>query len=335
MPPKQTKKDKLKKEKSNDDKTFGMKNKNKSAKVQRYIQQVNAQTKHNLDQKITVKDAIAEKKALEQKKKEELAALFTPVQIVQKVPFGVDPKTVLCIHFKAGNCERGVKCKFAHDLNVGRKVEKKNLYTDQREEDTMDTWDQKKLEEVVASKSTKQPPTDIVCKFFLEAIEASKYGWFWECPNGGTACKYKHALPIGFILKSKNKVEEKEEISLEEFLESERHKLGPNQTPVTLESFTLWKKNRLDKKTAEESAARKSKENRVKAGRSQGMSGRDLFDFNPSLAQDYNDEEDAIDFAAYDREETQKELERLENEKFLVSKTGAMTINDESTEQEV
>lgn len=86
----------------------------------------------------------------------------------------------------------------------------------------MDTWDQKKLEEVVQSKSQKQPPTDIVCKYFLEAIESSKYGWFWECPNGGTSCKYRHALPPGFVLKSKNnKADEKEEISLEEFLESE------------------------------------------------------------------------------------------------------------------
>jgi hypothetical protein len=88
--------------------------------------------------------------------------------------------------------------------------------------DTMDNWDQQKLEEVVQSKSGKQPPTDIVCKYFLEAIESSKYGWFWECPNGGAACKYRHALPPGFVLKSKNsKAEEKEEISLEEFLESE------------------------------------------------------------------------------------------------------------------
>lgn len=56
MPPKkqQTKKDKLKKEKSNDDKTFGMKNKNKSAKVQRFIQQVNSQAKHTADQKTSV-----------------------------------------------------------------------------------------------------------------------------------------------------------------------------------------------------------------------------------------------------------------------------------------
>lgn len=220
----------------------------------------------------------------------------------------------------------------------------------------MDTWDQKKLEEVVQSKSQKQPPTDIVCKYFLEAIESSKYGWFWECPNGGTSCKYRHALPPGFVLKSKNnKADEKEEISLEEFLESEvrsnrkkgsqrgerkkererkrltlphlqRHKLGPNQTPVTLESFTQWKKTRLDKKEAEESVARKAKENRVKAGRSQGMSGRDLFDFNPALAQDYDDEEDAIDFSAFDRAETEKERERLENEKFLATSTANMSL---------
>jgi hypothetical protein len=46
-----------------------------------------------------------EKAAAEQAKKES-AELFKPVQ-VQKVPFGVDPKTVLCQFFKAGNCEKG------------------------------------------------------------------------------------------------------------------------------------------------------------------------------------------------------------------------------------
>lgn len=55
MPPKkQTKNEKKKAEKKTEDKTFGMKNKNKSAKVQRYIAQVNSQQKHNLDQKESV-----------------------------------------------------------------------------------------------------------------------------------------------------------------------------------------------------------------------------------------------------------------------------------------
>jgi hypothetical protein len=49
MPPKkqQTKSEKQKKQKAAEDKTFGMKNKNKSAKVQRYIQQVQSQAKSN------------------------------------------------------------------------------------------------------------------------------------------------------------------------------------------------------------------------------------------------------------------------------------------------
>ena len=54
---------------------------------------------------------------------------------MQKVPFGVDPKTVLCIFYKQGNCEKGKKCKFSHDLSVERKTEKKNLYEDTREKD--------------------------------------------------------------------------------------------------------------------------------------------------------------------------------------------------------
>lgn len=69
----------------------------------------------------------------EEKRRKEEAAMFKPVQ-TQKVPFGVDPKTVLCAFYKAGNCEKGNKCKFSHDLNIGRKVEKKNLYEDNRED---------------------------------------------------------------------------------------------------------------------------------------------------------------------------------------------------------
>ena len=44
-----------------------------------------------------------------------------------------------------------------------------------------------------------------ICKYFLDALESNKYGWFWACPNGGTECKYKHALPPGFTLKKVTK----------------------------------------------------------------------------------------------------------------------------------
>ncbi|CAG8451994.1 5742_t:CDS:2 [Dentiscutata heterogama] len=251
------------------------------------------------------KQALADKKAAEQKKKEELAELFKPVQTQQKVPFGVDPKTILCQFFKAGQCQKGDKCKFSHDLNVERKVQKIDIYTDARNEeekkdDTMDKWDQKKLEQVVTSKhGNPKTTTDIVCKYFLEAIENQKYGWFWECPNGGKNCKYRHALPPGFILKSKaqKKIEEEEanQITLEEFLETERHKLGTNLTPVTFESFAEWKKNRKAKLEAEQELKRAAKEAAYNAGKSQGMSGRDLFTFNPDLRDDDNKEDEQND----------------------------------------
>ena len=43
-------------------------------------------------------------------------------------------------------------------------------------------------------------------------------------------------------------------LTLEDFLESERHKLSGTLTPVTVESFAKWKKERMDKKAAEEEA---------------------------------------------------------------------------------
>jgi hypothetical protein len=164
----------------------------------------------------------------------------------------------------------------------------------------MDQWDEEKLRNVVLSKHgnprtttdvrqdflLSAPFTDyvsrcnqIVCKFFIEAIETEKFGWFWECPNGD-GCQYRHALPPGFVLKSQRKALEDaakaNTISLEEFLEVERHKLGPNLTPVTLETFAIWKKTRMDKKEAEQEAMRKTKEQQTVAGKNNGMSGRDL-----------------------------------------------------------
>ena len=43
-------------------------------------------------------------------------------------------KTVLCAFYKAGNCEKGNKCKFSHNRDVERKTDKKNLYEDARDD---------------------------------------------------------------------------------------------------------------------------------------------------------------------------------------------------------
>merc|ERR1719507_1336864 len=70
-----------------------------------------------------------------------------------------------------------------------------------------------------------------LCKNFLDALENNKYGWFWECPNGGKNCKYRHALPKDYVLKKDRKRMEKEAqaISIEELIEKERANLDTSK----------------------------------------------------------------------------------------------------------
>lgn len=107
-----------------------------------------------------------EEKEKKLKEAKELAALFKPVQ-TQKVEKGTDPKSVVCAFFKAGQCGKGDRCKFSHDLSVERKVEKRSLYVDMRDDeaDTMENWNDEKLQQVVATKhgsEKRMPTTDIV-----------------------------------------------------------------------------------------------------------------------------------------------------------------------------
>lgn len=61
-----------------------------------------------------------------------------------------------------------------------------------------------------------------ICRYFLDALENNKYGWFWECPNGASKCHYRHALPPGFVLKKDKKKEEKSDtISIEDLVEKQ------------------------------------------------------------------------------------------------------------------
>lgn len=100
--------------------------------------------------------------------------------------------------------------------------------------------------------------TIITCRHFLDAVEDDKYGWRWECPNGGKKCQYRHMLPQGYIITSKKEREkmkkEAEEASkctktLEEQIEEERAALpSTGLTPVTKESFFEWKRRRAEKK---------------------------------------------------------------------------------------
>ncbi|CCK71897.1 translation machinery-associated protein TMA46 KNAG_0I01060 [Huiozyma naganishii CBS 8797] len=278
MPPKKKQQQPAKK-KDNVDKTFGMKNKNRSTKVQKYIKHVNSQMdpeKEDLKRK-----KMEERKRAEAAEAERKALLGTAMD--QRVRAGVDPKTVLCAMFKIGNCNKGARCKFSHDLTVGRRMEKKDLYQDSRaekEEDTMDNWDEEKLRKVILSKhGNPKTTTDKVCKYFIEAVENGKYGWFWICPNNGDKCMYRHSLPEGFVLKTKEQqrlekeaIENQPKITLEEFIETERGKLDKQKlTPITPENFKEWKLKHVISRT--------NMENKLKLQQNGGklkLSGREV-----------------------------------------------------------
>ncbi|ONK67849.1 uncharacterized protein A4U43_C05F4420 [Asparagus officinalis] len=298
MPPKQqSKADVAKKQKVVEDKTFGLKNKNKSKNVQKYVQSLH----QSVQPKPDASKAAAKKKKEEEKAKEkELNDLFKVAVSQPKVPVGVDPKSILCEFFKVGQCAKGFKCKFSHDLNVQRKGAKIDIYSDKRDQETMEDWDQETLEKVVAQKNSEyqqNKPTEIVCKYFLDAVEKKQYGWFWICPNGGKDCHYRHALPPGYVLKSQMKAlleEETEKISIEEEIENQRAKVATT-TPMTPELFYQWKKKKMEEREA--GLAAKQAE-RAKNDR---MSGRELFMSDASL---FVDDDDAEAYERYQREDS-------------------------------
>lgn len=124
MPPKNqqapsSKTIKKEKERIIEDKTFGLKNKNKSKKVQEYIQKVEKHVQNaNLGGKpaSTVPAVQAQRKQKEEEQKAQLLALLKATLKQPTVPPGGDPKDYLCVFFANGCCAKGEGCKFSHNL---------------------------------------------------------------------------------------------------------------------------------------------------------------------------------------------------------------------------
>eukprot|EP00198_Chlamydomonas_reinhardtii_P000117 XP_001689452.1 predicted protein [Chlamydomonas reinhardtii] len=296
------------KQKAAEDKTFGLKNKNKSAKVHRYVQNVKTNATQNLG---AYKPVEAKKK---DKAPDELGNIFLPTIKQPKVPDGVDPKSIVCEFFRHNQCTKGNKCKFSHDLSVERKGPKISLYADQRDlgkdgedKEGMEDWDQATLEAAVKQKhANENKPTDIICKFFLEAVEKKLYGWFWKCPNGED-CKYRHALPHNYVLKSQMKELLEEEArntkDIAESIEEERAKVVA-RTPITQETFSAWHRAKREAKAAKRAT---DEEERRKKGI---LNGREIFMQEGFVANDDASAADEYGFEVDEEEEIKAMIER-------------------------
>jgi hypothetical protein len=287
------------------DKTFGMKNKKKSQKLNKMIRGIAAQNKGGYEAIQSEKfNERKRQKAIEEEKKL-LANVFANSysggkQVVQKKGKGKP----ICQFFKAGLCTKGRKCKFSHDLETEavepQTNDKINLFKDQREEifgneDGIEDWDQKKLEEAVNFNARKYQSshnqTAIVCKFFLNAVEKMRYGWFWKCPNG-FKCKFRHALPQGFkfepkVVPGQKKSKVDTELLLIQEIDAARDKLVSDKcTPVTKELFMKWVKKRREKKQKEREERIKKfmKDRGIKVKKM--VTGKQLFEKNSSIFKD-------------------------------------------------
>jgi hypothetical protein len=149
-------------------------------------------------------------------------------------------------------------------------------------------------------------PSNIVCKYFLDAVKKKIYGWKWECPNGDD-CHYRHSLPEGYILvTAKEKQEDmtsEEYMNLEAQIDEERERIKVNGTKVNEKTFLEWKRKRDEFRKIEEA---EKMEMEKKLHEKSKLTGVQLFKKQAEL---FKDDEDAQDL------KEEQELEKLEREK--------------------
>lgn len=79
---------------------------------------------------------------------------------------------------------------------------------------------------------------------------------------------------------------------------------------MTLESFILWKKRKIEEKKAAKQREEDKKRKDFNAGKQIGLSGREMFSFNPEMALDNDMEEGdvAFDSSIYARDDDDEDF---------------------------
>ena len=114
-------------------------------------------------------------------------------------------------------------------------------------------------------------------------------------------------------------------LTLEDFLESERHKLTGPSTPVNAETFAKWKSERLDKKAAEDQA-RKAKDATGRALFESGNWRTEDDDEAESSDDDDDDDDDAWNLEKL-RQETEAMRQKIEDDRVAALNGTAVEAN--------
>eukprot|EP00429_Kryptoperidinium_foliaceum_P056087 CAMPEP_0176087440 /NCGR_PEP_ID=MMETSP0120_2-20121206/43775_1 /TAXON_ID=160619 /ORGANISM="Kryptoperidinium foliaceum, Strain CCMP 1326" /LENGTH=365 /DNA_ID=CAMNT_0017421283 /DNA_START=87 /DNA_END=1184 /DNA_ORIENTATION=+ len=296
MPPKGADKSKLKeKEKIAVDKTFGMKNKNKSKVVQKYIKSITSNVlgapKGGREEQ--------QRQEKEQKQKELAKAALLNSLFNQATD-------------KKGRAFDAAAKKKAKQQEEEAVAAGKKLNDELRKEiiegiaNTIRLTNPKgiRMSElgghgIIQALKTKHADTFKILSLLLFIKANDSVFWVDDPESGNPTIRCQEDVDAEVA---------PDERPIEEIIEERRAALGPGGTPVTLETFTAWKaKREADRLAAVEEQAK----NQKKAGaKVTGLSGRDLFTFDASL---FVDDDDAASEGEYD-ERSEVEDDEEEND---------------------
>jgi len=318
MPPKVVdKKRQAEKEKIAIDKTFGMKNKNKSKTVQKYIKQITAQVqgapKGGVDQaKRDEKDA--------KQKDVAKAALLNSL-------FNLDTD-------RKGRAFDPVAKKKAKQAEEDAVAAGRKLKEELRKEIIEGIANTIRLTNVKGIRMSELGGHPIIHALKDKHQEAFKVislllfikandKVFWvddpESSNPTLRCQDDVDTEVAPDVRS-----------IEEIIEEKRAALPPGGTPVTLASFEAWKVRKEAERLAQVEAD--SKEAHKKGGsKHAGMSGRDLFTFDASL---FVDDDEAVDADVYG-ERSENEDDDDEDDGFTKGFAGEYAEDQDEDDEEV
>lgn len=103
------------------------------------------------------------------------------------------------------------------------------------------------LQEREKEKSKNQNYSTTICDHFIQACRDGIVGFGWICPNEKTQgyCQYRHWIPVDFELFKKEELDmDLDYEELEDKIERQREEIVQG-TPVTAETFAIWKAARL------------------------------------------------------------------------------------------